>query len=137
MREVKLSKLLVAILLLVGISAAATYYFSFKATVTVIEANLTVSPQTHTVSVSKGMIHVKTFKVTNKGSAISIYFEDTIEGPSPDEIDVSYRDVYGNSITSSNKLYIPGGSIVDVNMHIDVDEDAATGKYIIIVEARS
>ncbi len=131
----------VLVLLLSGVALAAVYYFSIKVDVTVQEANLTVSPESFTASISKGTTYVREVKIRNTGDAASIYFEYVVEGPDPGSITVSFYDAYGNKITSSNRLSVPAGSREDpaevtLNVHVEVDDEAVPGEYTIYIQAK-
>ncbi|MEM0330732.1 MAG: hypothetical protein QXU31_04910 [Archaeoglobaceae archaeon] len=127
---------------LIGVGIGATVYFNIKGSVEVLESNITVSPQSFSVDLAKGVEYVKKITVKNFGPEICVYFEDVVEGPSPDKIDVSYKDAYGNSIYSTKKLCLPEGSKDNpsntaVNVHLDVDKNAETGKYSVYIFVRS
>ncbi|MEN3051517.1 MAG: hypothetical protein ABC596_06910 [Candidatus Methanosuratincola petrocarbonis] len=128
-------------LLLVATGTAAYVYFSFKANVEVFAGEVDVSPGSFSVSVAAGGHYVKTITVKNYGGEKEIYFDEVVEGPS-NAIDVSYHLPDGTSITSSNRLKLPAGSPespseVEINVHIDIDDDAEPGEYVIYVAARS
>lgn len=132
---------LLLVLLFSGVALAAVYHFSLEAEITVQEANLTVTPESFTASVSKGATYVREVDIRNTGGDASIYFEYVVEGPDPDSITVSFHDIYGNSITSSNKLSVPAGSQenpaeVAVNVHVKVKDAAAPGEYTIYIQAK-
>jgi uncharacterized membrane protein len=125
-----------------GFVAASKYLFSVTAEINIIEPVLSVSPESFSVDINKGTEFVKQIKIKNTGGEVEIYFEKVIEGPDPDSITVTFHDVYGNSIYSSNKLNIPAGtpdnpSEVTVNVHIEVDDDAILGEYRIYIQAKS
>ena len=130
------------LVLISGVAVAANYYFSVKTTITVTDSTLRMSPKTHTFNASKGMIHVKEFKIENTGGSVNVYFDEIVMGPSADKIRVYYYDEKGNKITSSNKLSVPAGnvsnpSIVSVFIWIEIDDDAETGEYTIISELKT
>ncbi len=136
----KLSIVLYFALIAIGVGASILY--SIKGTVEVFDSNVTISPQSFSVDVAKGVKYVKQIKVNNSGSSVCVYFEDVVEGPTPGKIDVSYKDEQGNSIYSSKKLCLPEGSKENpsqtrVNVHIDVKKDAAEGKYSIYIFIRT
>lgn len=129
-------------LLLIAVGIGATVYFNIKGSVEVIEGNITVSPQSFSVDLAKGVEYVKKITVKNSGPEICVYFEDLVEGPSPDKIDVRYKDAYGNSIYSTKKLCLPEGSKdlpsnTAVNVHLDVDKNSENGKYTIYIFVRN
>ncbi|MEM0203131.1 MAG: hypothetical protein QXO16_04015 [Archaeoglobaceae archaeon] len=126
---------------LIGVGVGA-YLFSIKGTIEVFEGNITVSPQSFSVDVAKGVEYVKQIKVNNSGNSVCIYFEDVVEGPTPDKVDVSYKDEQGNSIYSSNKLCLSEGSkdnpsVTKINVHIIVKEEASDGKYSVYIFPRT
>ena len=132
---------LLLVLLFSGAALAAIYHFSVEVEVTIQEANLTVTPESFTASISKGTTYIRDVNIRNSGGAASIYFEYTVEGPDPDSITVTFHDVHGNSISSSNKLSVPAGSQenpaeVTVNVHVKVKDDAVPGEYTIYIQAK-
>ena len=132
---------LLLVLLFSGVALAAVYHFSIEVDVTVREANLTVSPESFTASISKGTTYVREIEIRNSGGEASIYFEYVVEGPDPDSVSVYFHDVYGNTISSSNKLSVPAGSQespveVTVNVHVNVKDDAIPGEYTIYIQAK-
>jgi len=129
------------VLLFSGVAMAAIYHFSLEADITVQEANLTVTPESFSASVSKGTTYVRGIDVRNSGGEASIYFEYVVEGPDPDSVSVSFHDINGNTITSSNKLSVPAGSQenpaeITVNVHVKVKDDAVPGEYTIYIQAK-
>lgn len=127
---------------LIAIGVGATIYFNVKGNIEVFESDITVSPQSFSVDIAKGTEYVKKLTVKNYGPQICVYFDDVVEGPSPDGIDPSYKDAYGKSIYSTNKLCLPEGSKATpsnttVNVHLKVKEDAKEGKYTVYVFVRS
>ncbi len=131
----------VSILILVGVAAGAMYHFTLKGNVEVNETELAVSPQSFSVEVRKGATYVKSVTIKNYGEAREIYFEYVVEGPDPESVEVFVNDVYGNRVSSSNKLSVPAGSQnspseVEVNVHVEVDEDAQSGEYVIYIMAK-
>ena len=134
-----MKRYIIILVLLIGVSGATVYQLSIKGTVKVVETNLTVSPETFTVTLSKGSTCVKEITIKNSGSAKNIYFKDLVEGTDPDKIDVTFHDVYGNAITSSKKLNIPSGTSdnpteVKVHVWLTVDDDATEGEYTVIIQ---
>jgi len=132
---------IVLLLLIIAGVSGATVYFSFKGSVNVIEDYIDVSPSTFSINVAQGAHYVKKVTVKNYGNERQIYFEEVVEGPSNKAIRVSYHTEDGTSIYSSKKLQLPAGtqdnpSIVNVNVHIDVDKSATPGSYSIYVYAR-
>ncbi len=132
---------LLVIILIVGASAAYIYT-STKARVEILTAEMDVIPQSFSVSIAKGGHYVKQITIKNTGEEKEVYFEDVVEGPKSDAIDIAFHTLNGSRISSANKLVIPAGtekdpSIVKVNMHIDVDDDAVEGEYTIYIYARS
>ncbi len=133
---------LLIFLTLVATGAAAYVYFSVKASVTVFESSISISPKSFSVNVAKGGHYVRELTIVNTGGEAEVYFDEIVEGPQSDAIDVSYHRSDGSSITSTNKLLIPAGSEdnpakVKINVHVSVDEDAAEGEYTIYIIARS
>ncbi|AEA46512.1 hypothetical protein [Archaeoglobus veneficus] len=131
----------ILVFVVMGTAMAAVYYFSLESDVKVSETNLSVSPGSFSVTVAKGASYVRTVTIENTGESADIYFEKVVEGPDPDAISVSFHDIYGNSISSSNKLNVPAGSDespsqVKVNVHISVDEDAEEGEYTVYIQAK-
>lgn len=129
-------------LILVGVGLGATVYFNIKGNIEVVEGNVTISPASFSVDLAKGVEYVKQITVKNYGPQACVYFEEVVEGPSPKEIDVSYKDEQGNSIYSSKKLCIPDGSSdnpsnTTVNVHIHVKENAELGRYSVYIFLRS
>lgn len=129
-------------LILIAVGIGATIYFNIRGSVEVIEGNITVSPQSFSVDLAKGVEYVKKITVKNYGPEICVYFEDVVEGPSPSKIDVRYKDAYGNSIYSTKRLCLPEGSKDNpsntaVNVHVDVDKNAQIGKYSIYIFVRN
>jgi len=47
----------------------------------------------------------------------------TKQGSNLDKISVEFHRINGSSITASNKLVIPAGGEVKVNVHINVEEN--------------
>jgi hypothetical protein len=140
----RLRKIVIVLLYigLVGAGIGASIYFNIKGDIKVIDSNITVSPQSFSIDLAKGVEYVKQIKVRNYGPEVCVYFEDVIEGPSANKIDVSYKDETGNSIYSSKKLCLPEGnsdkpSNSTVNVHVKVEDDAETGKYSIYIFLRS
>lgn len=128
-------------LILVAVGIGATIYFNIKGSVEVIEGNITVSPQSFSVDLAKGVEYIKKITVKNYGPEICVHFEDVVEGPSPNKIDVSYKDENGNSIYSTKKLCLPEGSKdnpsnTTVNVHLDVDKNAEEGEYSVYIFVR-
>lgn len=129
-------------LLLVGIGIGATVYFNVKGNVKVVEGNITISPSSFSVNLTKGVEYVKQVVVRNYGAETCVYFEDVVEGPSPKAIDVSYRDEQGRSIYSAKKLCLLSGtaenpSNTTVNVHLEVKDDAKLGDYSVYIFVRS
>ena len=132
---------LLLVLLFTGVAMAAVYHFSIEVGVTVQEANLTVSPESFTASISKGATYVREVKIRNSGGPADIYFEYTVEGPDPDSVSVYFHDINGNTISSSNKLLVPAGSQenpaeVTVNVHVKVKDNAVPGEYTVYIQAK-
>lgn len=132
-------KYIIILVLLIGVSGAAVYQLSVKGSVKVVETNLTVTPETFTVTLSKGSTCIKDVTIKNSGSTTNIYFKDNVEGPNPDKIDVTFHDVYGNTISSSNKLNVPSGtgdnpSEVKIHVWLTADDDATEGEYTILIQ---
>ncbi|MCS7130984.1 MAG: hypothetical protein NZ872_06150 [Archaeoglobaceae archaeon] len=128
-------------LTLIAVGIGATIYFNIKGSVEVFEGNITVSPQSFSVDLAKGVEYVKQITVRNHGANVCVYFEDVVEGPTPKEIDVSYKDAQGNSIYSTKKLCLPEGSQSNpsnatVNVHVKVKDTAEVGKYSIYIFVR-
>ena len=126
------------LLLLIGAAAGAIYHFTVRGNVKVNETEIVVSPQSFSAELRAGTIYVKKLTVKNYGSEREVYFEYVVEGPDPEDIDVEVHDVHGNTISKSNKLLIPSGtrdnpSEVDVNVHVEVDENAISGDYDIYI----
>lgn len=129
-------------LVLVGVGVSATIYFHIKGRVEVFDSNIKVSPQSFSVDVAKGVEYVKSLTVKNYGQQTCVYFEDVVEGPTPEKVDLSYKNAQGSSIYSAKKLCLEGGSaenpyVTKVNVHINVKEEAETGKYTVYVFVRS
>ncbi len=129
------------VLLVLGGASASAIYFSLKGNIDVIESSVEVSPTSFSIEIAKGAYYVKEIKVKNKGSELEIYFEDVVEGPGKDAIDVSFHTQEGATISRSNKLKLPSGtpdnpSETVVNVHIAVDKDAKPGKYSIYIHAK-
>ncbi|MEM1578669.1 MAG: hypothetical protein QXN34_00755 [Archaeoglobaceae archaeon] len=127
---------------LIGVGIGAAILFNIRGTVEVFESDVTISPQSFSIDVAKGVEYVKQITIKNSGTEKCVYFEEVIEGPSPEKIDVSYKDVQGNSVYSSKKLCLPQGtkdvpSETKVNVHIDVRSDAETGKHLIYIFVRT
>ncbi len=132
--------ILLVLLVLGGVSASAIY-FSLKGSVEVIEDSVDVSPKSFSIDVARGAHYVKEIKVKNRGGEVEIYFEDVVEGPSKDAIDVSFHTQEGDAISSSKKLRLPSGtpdnpSETVVNVHIDIDDDAELGSYTVYIYAK-
>jgi len=135
----KLSLLLVFIFS--GVAIATIYHFSMEINVTVQGSNLSVSPGSFTASITNGTTYVKEVTIRNIGSSVNIYFDYVVEGPDPDSIDISFHDIHGNTISSSNKLTISSGSQanpaqVKVDVHVSVRDDAVSGDYTIYIYAK-
>ncbi|MCS7119516.1 MAG: hypothetical protein RMH75_06855 [Archaeoglobaceae archaeon] len=129
-------------IILISVGVGTSVYFKIRGTVEVFEGNITVSPQSFSVDIAKGTEYVKSITVRNYGKEVSVYFEDVVEGPNPEGIDVSYKDVHGNSIYSSKKLLLPGGtkekpSNTTVHVHLEVKGSAEIGKYNVYIFVRS
>jgi len=62
------------ILLFLGIALAAVYHFSLEVDVTVQEANLTVTPESFTASISKVTMYVKEVDIRDSSGASNIIF---------------------------------------------------------------
>ena len=124
------------ILALAGLVSAATYYLTFKSESYVVDNHITISPKNHEFNISAGGYHIKQIEISNNGNDRDIYFEYTVEGPSPDKVHVSFHRQNGTKISSSNKLHIKNGETVSVNVHYSVDDDAEKGKYTIYIEIR-
>ncbi|MDK2876931.1 MAG: hypothetical protein PWQ22_1341 [Archaeoglobaceae archaeon] len=127
---------------LVAVGVGASVYFHVKGSVDVFEGNITVSPQSFSVDLAKGVEYVKELTVKNYGPQVCVYFEDVVEGPSATKVDVSYKDEYGNSISSGKKLCLPEGSRdqpsnTTANVHLNVKEDAEEGEYNIYIFVRN
>ncbi|MDK2795449.1 MAG: hypothetical protein PWQ58_648 [Archaeoglobaceae archaeon] len=127
---------------LVALGVGASVYFHVKGSVDVFEGNITVSPQSFSVDLAKGVEYVKELTVKNYGPQVCVYFEDVVEGPSATKVDVSYKDEYGNSIYSGKKLCLPEGSRdqpsnTTVNVRLNVKEDAEEGEYNIYIFVRN
>lgn len=133
---------LVAVLLLAGGGLAATYHFSLEGSVTVEENDVTVSQQSFTTTASQDSIVVEEFEVENAGNGTRLYFEEVVEGPDPDNVSVSFhRRNSTESIYSSDKLRVPAGTeespvTVQVNAHVEVEEDAEPGEYDVFIQAK-
>jgi len=136
----KIAILIYMALVLAGLFSAATYFFTFKTELNVLRNDVSVTPKTHTFSATAGSHHVEQINITNTGKAKDIYFEVTVEGPSPDKIDVSFHRQNGTPITSSNRLHLENGTAtpysVLVNVHFEIDEDAEEGKYTVYIDAK-
>ena len=130
-----------AILILIGTVSAAVYHFTIKGDIEVEMGEVKISPQSFTAEVRCGAAYVKRITIENYGASKNIYFEAIVEGPSPDKVSVKVHDVYGNAITSSNKLILPEGTednpgTVEVNVHVSVEDDASSGKYTVYIMAK-
>lgn len=139
MRRGVLSTLLV--LLMIGGAGAATYHFSLDGSVTVQQSNVSVSPGGFNADLTTDTEFVKEFDVENTGSAVEVYFDDVLEGPDTDNVSVSFTTTEGDTVHSSDRLHLPAGTESDpsetgVHMHIDVDDDAASGDYDVYVQAK-
>ncbi len=131
----------VLVLILVGVAAGTVYHFTLKGDLKVSEKELVVSSQSFSVDLRSGAKYVREVTIENYGSEREIYFDYVVEGPDPKAVDVFVNDVHGNRISSSNKLLIPAGSPdnpskVTVNVHIEVDKDAQSGKYTVYIMAK-
>lgn len=127
---------------LIAIGVGASIYFNVNGSIEVFNGNITVSPQSFSVDLAKGVEYVKKITVKNYGPEVCVYFEDVVEGPSAKKIDLSYKNEQGNSIYSSKKLCLPEGSSdqpsnTTVNVHISVKDDTEDGKYAIYIFVRS
>ncbi|MEM0089087.1 MAG: hypothetical protein QW581_04880 [Archaeoglobaceae archaeon] len=85
---------------------------------------------------------MKQITVKNSGNNVCVYFEDVVEGPTPNKVDVKYKDEQGNAIYSSKKLCLREGSndnpsVTKVNVHITVDKEASDGKYSVYIFLRT
>lgn len=89
---------------LLGVGVSAGIFFNIRGTVEVFESDVTTSPQIFSVEVAKGVEYVKQITVKNFGAKKCVYFEEVVEEPSPEKIDVRYKDALGNSVYSSKKL---------------------------------
>ncbi len=132
----------VFVLLLLAGASGAYIYISTKANLEIFTSDLDVSPQSFSVSIAKGGYYIKQITVKNTGSEKEIYFEEVVEGPRGDAVDVTYHTTEGEKISSTKKLRIPAGtddapSEIRINVHIDVDDDAPEGEYTIYIYARS
>ncbi len=132
----------VLVLLLLAGASAAYIYVSTKVNLEVFATDLDISPQSFSVNIAKGGHYVKQITVKNTGGEKEIYFEEVVEGPNSDAIDITYHTADGEKISSTKKLDVPAGtnenpSEVKVNVHIDVDDDAPEGEYTIYIHARS
>ncbi|KUJ94106.1 MAG: hypothetical protein XD40_0700 [Archaeoglobus fulgidus] len=132
---------IVLLLLILGGASASAVYFSMKGNIDVIEDAISVSPASFSIDIAKGAHYVKKVKVKNSGGEAEIYFEDIVEGPDKSAIDVSFHTESGESISRSNKLRLPAGtadspSETVIHVHIDVDDDAPTGRYAIYIHAK-
>ncbi|MEM2070840.1 MAG: hypothetical protein QXE86_05525 [Archaeoglobaceae archaeon] len=121
-------------LCLVAVSVAAYVHYSIAGTVRIFESDISASPSIFSVDLAKGTEYVKQITVKNNGSSQrTIYFEDVVEGPTPDKISVSFKNTLGESIYSSKKLTLDAKSEAKVNVHIDVKSDAEDGSYKIYI----
>ncbi len=132
----------VLILLLLAGASGAYIYVSTKVNLDIFTSGLDVSPQSFSVSVAKGQHYVRQITVKNTGKEKEVYFEEVVEGPNGDAVDVTFHTLDGERISSTKKLSIPAGteenpSEVRVNVHIDVEDDAPDGEYTIYIHARS
>ncbi|MBO8179090.1 MAG: hypothetical protein H0Z19_01195 [Archaeoglobus sp.] len=132
---------IILILLVLGGASASAIYFSVKGNVDVVEGEISVSPSSFSIDVAKGSHYVKEIRVKNSGGEAEIYFEEVVEGPDKDAIDVSFHTQSGNSISSSNKLKLAAGTSENpsetvINVHIDVDDNAPAGSYSIYISAK-
>ncbi|MEM3478258.1 MAG: hypothetical protein QXD49_02885 [Archaeoglobaceae archaeon] len=136
----KLSVVLIY-LALIGVGVGA-YLFNIKGTIEVFEGSITISPQSFSIDIAKGVEYVKQITVKNSGNNVCVYFEDVVEGPTPNKVDVKYKDEQGNAIYSSKKLCLREGSndnpsVTKVNVHITVDKEASDGKYSVYIFLRT
>ncbi|MBE8538606.1 hypothetical protein [Geoglobus acetivorans] len=128
-------------ILLLGVTAASIYYFTVEGNIEVRESQIELSQQSFSAEICGGARYVKNLKIKNYGDEKSVYFDFVVEGPDPKAVDVSVHDIYGNSISSSNRLVIPAGSEnspaeVEINIHISMDDDAKPGEYTVYVVAK-
>ena len=132
--------IILMLIILAGASASAVY-FSLKVSVNVIENEISLSPSSFSINIAKGAHYVRSVKVYNSGGEAEVYFEEVIEGPDRNAIEVSFHTESGDSITTSKKLKLQPGtpdnpSVTVVNVHIDVKKDVPDGSYGIYIYAK-